>query len=275
MFNFVLQKIKQRNPILEGKDLLLPQTVLHVNQDNRLTWSELGTQAATILALENEHVNEGSLKTKGIVAKLEYSDCGMDVYFLNFNPHGKRVIWKCTRASDDVPKPSIKKVPDKCSILFQPYYNFVRQTEIRCFSCPTSKGGNHKVQDLYTIRTELNTNGTIAYVCSDDGVREIQSKPLRDSLTRIKKGTIGAMANHNKDWARNLRYSIFRIDMAYDKEGEAGIKGRAYLNEVEIFPCASTFASNTEHGLEQIIHLAACSHLYISSRLQVGGYFCF
>ena len=239
----------------------IPRTIQRTGDND--TWDELAKKAL-------KKLGKGLCK-KGLVAKLDYSDSSKDVYFLTSSGNG----WKCVRAADKSPKEIITSTPKHVEISFEPFVDFIKNEEIRAFTSPSNKQAEYCFYDLYYVPSSLNNDGEVEWLSAlDGGVRKIRDKEVRDPFTKVKTEAMKAMGRHKKHWTGCLRYLIFRIDMSIDSEGDMGMTGKGYLNEIEVFPNCSTFLINTQKDFGQIIKLARCTQLFITERHQVGEYFC-
>ena len=269
MVHFIHQKVTQRNKLFkEINNLLVPSAVLIT--EGTQSWNDVAVVAAT--RLSDLGCNQ-DLREIGMVAKVEYSAAGLGVFFLSFNSTTQS--WFCTRASDPAPKPQIQLAPKNCYVQVEPQFQFILDNELRLFVTPSANSGSQNVRELYCIETSLRPDGTVEYEAMDDGLNSIVSRNDKESYTAVKRETILALTERNSNnWSRALKHSILRVDMSLDKTGIAGRKGKAYLIEVELFPCASTFLISTEDDLRHVIKFAAATYFHFSNCLKDGGYFC-
>lgn len=270
MIHFIHQKVTQRNKLFKREgNLLVPSVVLVTNEVQ--SWNDVAGEA--LFKLSNLDHNNLDLKELGMVAKVEYSAAGLGVFFLDFNNITQ--TWICTKASDSLPKHPIELAPMNCHVQVEPKFQFIIDKELRVYVSPSSNSGSQKVRDLYYVETSLRPEGTLDYEIMDDGLNSVLPKTERVNYTAIKKKAILALTEGNSNnWARALKHSILRVDMSLDKTGIAGPKGRAYLIEVELFPCASTFLISTSDDLRHVIKFAAASYFHFSYCLSDGNYFC-
>ena len=274
MVNFFQQKSLYRNKLIESTGYAIPSVVLI--SEKRQKWNDFTKLALEGLCL-NTSLTPEHLKEVGIVAKIDYTCAGDGVYLLTYTSTRFTATpykWICSNLC--IPDREVTQtVNDKLRCEFQPFCKFIKEEETRLFISPQSHVGDKRITDLFVAITNSHDNGDMTYSTEKrDVLRTWYVKPKYKSVVLAKKSLITAMRATNLNWARALVGTIIRIDMAFGKVMGDEDESKLYINEIDVFPLASTLLIKSSENLDILFDISFMTFSQIVNNVQDGQYFC-
>ena len=274
MVNFFQQKSLYRNKLIESTGYALPSVVL--TSEKRQKWNDFTKLALEGLCL-NTSLTPEHLKEVGIVAKIDYTCAGDGVYLLTYTSTRFTATpykWICSNLC--IPDREVTQtVNDKLRCEFQPFCKFIKEEETRIYISTQSHVGDKRITDLFVAITNSHDNGDMTYSTEKrDVLRTWYVKPKYKSVVLAKKSLITAMRATNLNWARALVGTIIRIDMAFGKVMGDEDESKLYINEIDVFPLASTLLIKSSENLDILFDISFMTFSQIVNNVQDGQYFC-